>query len=192
MKVSILEAFCYHYTMNPSHIERQHTIRFEQNFNDSVQVILSAARWRTENDIKYSQFWDPDKISADGLLEEFYAEDAFVLYVNDVPTATAILTNEKKSKIPFWGKGLGKEFNSTDCLYLDQVSVVGDKIGQGYVRMLISEIETYAKTQGYTSLRLDVDSDLDKLVSSYTACGFSEVTRKDVGYRTSIFMEKKL
>lgn len=77
-------------------------------------------------------------------------------------------------------------------MYLDRVSVLGKMIGKGYVYLLFSEIENYARTLGHKSLRLDVDSDLEKLVATYRNYGFSEVARKDVGYRTSIFMEAQL
>lgn len=165
-------------------------ITFGQNFDDCIVVLKSAAQWRTDNKIAYSPIWDPEKVSKQAYLEEFYDFQAYVLYYDGVPIATATLADPSKKKLDRWDKVLGEQFKCTNCLYLDDLAVMGDKIGQGIFGVLLKEIEKFAIAGEYKYLRLDCDAGLEKLIQTYKKYGFNEVCKKDMGYRVTMFMEK--
>lgn len=170
-------------------IENQ-DVSFRQNLDDSIPILKSAAEWRTQHDIPYSPIWDPKLVSKKAYFEEFHDFQAYVLYVDNEPIATATLADPSEKKLDLWEDVLGKEYKSTSCLYLDDLAVVGDKIGQGIFGTLLDEIEEFARKGGYTSLRLDCDSQMEKLVEAYKKYGFKEVCKKDMGYRVTMFMDK--
>ena len=165
-------------------------ISFEQNLDDCITILRSAGQWRTQHNILYSPIWDPKKISQQSYLEEFHDYQAYVLYLDGVPTATATLADPAEVKLSTWKETLGELYESKKCLYVDDLAVVAERIGQGVLRTLLEEVDKFALSRGYRSLRLDVDARLEKLVQCYAKYGFEEVSRKDVGHRVSVFMEK--
>lgn len=168
----------------------QHNITLKPNLNDCIVVLKSAAEWRAEHNILYSRVWDPKNISKELYLEEFYDFQAFVLYEDDIPIATATLADPSQKKQDIWDEILGNEYRCSDCLYVDDVGVIKEKVGQGILGELVNEIEKFALAGKYQSLRLDCDARLEKLVKTYKKYGFKIVCKKDMGYRISAFMEK--
>lgn len=170
----------------------QRAISFRQNLDDCIAILMSAGKWRTEHKITYSPIWDPKKISKQSYLDEFYDYQAYVLYLSGIPTATATLADPAEAKLSTWKETLGDAYEDKKSLYVDDLAVIGDKIGQGIIGILFEEIEKYARSHSYNSLRLDVDARLSKLTQCYAKHGFKEVMRKDVGSRVSVFMQKEL
>ena len=167
-------------------------IRFVQNLDDTIEILKSAARWREAHGILYSPIWDPKLVGRESYLDEFYADQAYVLYLDGKPTATATLADPKKSKLETWKEKLGEAYFRPDTLYVDDLAVIGQMIGQGIIALLFEEIEGFAKAHRYASLRLDIDARLGKLAEVYGAYSFAEVARRDVGSRVSVFMERLL
>lgn len=170
----------------------KHAVTFKQSLNDCLAILMSAGQWRTKHNILYSPIWDPAKINKKAYLDEFYEHQAYVLYLDGVPTATATLADPAEAKLSTWKETLGEEYENAHCLYVDDLAVIGEKIGQGMIGVLFSEVEKFALSHKYTALRLDVDSRLEKLVQCYAKYGFKEVCKKDVGSRVSVFMEKTI
>lgn len=167
-------------------------VSFYQNLDDSIIVLKSAGQWRKDNNVLYSPIWDPELISREAYLDEFYAHQAYVLYIDGQPTATATLADPQESKLGTWVEKLGKAYTKSDALYIDDIAVLGQKIGQGVIAILFNEIDSFANEHNYTSLRLDFDAGINKLGEVYKEQGFTEVIRKDIGNRVSVFMEKSL
>lgn len=164
---------------------------FKQNFDDAIKILISASRWRAENSV-YSPFWDPDKMGPELYREEFFDEQAYVLYENDVPIASATLVDPKHSKLGTWPVRVSPSFKDKGVLYIDDLAVVEDRIGQGLISELLKAVEAYAKSHGYSILRLDTDQSLVRLVACYETYDFKIVHTKDIGHRISVYMEKVL
>jgi GNAT superfamily N-acetyltransferase len=178
------EKYCYTHHMHITDYQ------FKQNLDDTVKVLKSASEWRSENSI-YSPAWDPEKMSRDFYLEEFMEHQAYVLYRNEKPIATATLADHSETKLGSWEDKLGANFLNEKALYVDDLAVIKELIGQGIIAELFKYIEIFSKEHGYGCLRLDFDSRIQALRDCYTKYGFREVTRMPVDKeRISVYMEK--
>lgn len=165
-------------------------ISFSSDIEAATEVIRHAGAWMRDSNLSnYSDWWDPDQVSADMLRKYAEPDDFYVVEVDGHPAAAAILQSEQSMQD--WS-AVDKDNEPPKAIYMHYIAVEREHAGQGLVGDLVSKAAQLAKKRGASLLRLDTNADEPKLCSLYEGLGFVRVGTEQEEAHTTAFFEKNI
>jgi len=160
----------------------------EADMPGAIDVIRHAGAWMRDNGLdNYSEWWDPDKVSAEMLTSYAQPDEFFVVKVDNKPAAAVIIQAEQS--LQDWSS-IDKDNQPPKATYVHYVAVEREFAGQGLVSVIMDKATEIAVQQGSTVIRLDTNADEPKLCSLYEGLGFQRVGTEREGDHLTAFYEK--
>lgn len=158
-----------------------------QNMDLAIQVMYKAAKWLETSGKNPDMYWKPQNMNKDYLLKHAEPQEFYVVTVNNVPAASAILQDNERNQS--W-KSVDRD-NPQKALYIHWLAVHRDFAGKGLPQKIIAFAKEKANQIGAQYLRLDTNADEQKLMKIYEDLGFNLVCiDKEKHHNTAFFQIK--
>lgn len=162
----------------------------ETDMPAAIDVIRHAGTWMRDNNIaNYSDWWNPDIVSAEMLSPYAQPDEFFVVKVDGKPAAAVIIQVEQS--LQDWSS-VDKDNQPPKATYVHYVAVEREFAGRGLVSVIMDKATEIAAQEGSTFIRLDTNADEPKLCSLYEGLGFQRVGTEQEGDHLTAFYEKSV
>ena len=135
------------------------------------EIMLDAVMWMKKGELQNQ--WNEDSIKWDSLSRDYQINDFYIYYQNGMPEACIAITDLDQKYWP--------EIPQGKSLYIHKLAVKRAFSGKGISKELISYAKTLSFKNGVDSLRLDCDSQRNKLRMLYESEGFVNAGKKNLG-----------
>ncbi|WP_160692252.1 GNAT family N-acetyltransferase [Clostridium sp. C2-6-12] len=143
----------------------------QANKNDILtieEILMDAVIWMKKN--KLQNQWNEENIKWNSLSKEYEINDFYIDFQNGIPAACVAITD---LDLKYW-----PEIPQGKSLFIHKLAVKREFSGKGISKELIDFAKKLSLENGINSLRLDCNSQRNKLRMLYENEGFIYVERK--------------
>lgn len=139
-----------------------------QDQDNAISVMQNVSSWMVERGLSINQWWDPQNMNPDFLLQHIEPNEFYVAMIDGRPAASVILQEtERNQSWEYIDNG-----NSQKALYVHWLCVAREFAGMGYSKVMIDFAAEEAIKRGLSLLRLDTNAEEEKLCKLYERLGF--------------------
>lgn len=144
------------------------SIKIIQDVDVSISVMLNAGKWLDESGKNPSQWWHPQNMNRDFLLNHVNANEFYAALVDGKPAASVVLQDNERNQS--W-KSIDND-KKQPALYIHWLCVDREFAGKGLSKMMITLAQREAKKRKFSFVRLDIITHEMKLRKIYDTLGF--------------------